>query len=115
LGGIEITNPSQFFGVIPFGIKPLEDNDLVALNTGGFVDGPRVETFEAEIAFCSGHKECLRLMDHIKTSKIEIPSIHDIKGSWFEDQLIEDGHIVNLSMSNDDNGRNASAQIQEGV
>ena len=54
-------------------------------------------------------------MDPIKTCKIEIPSIYDIKGSWFEDQLIEDGYVVNLPMSNDDDGRNASAHIQKGV
>ena len=58
LSGIEIANPSQFFGVIFSGIKSLEDDNLVALNTGGFVDGPRVETFETEIAFRSGHEEC---------------------------------------------------------
>ena len=54
-------------------------------------------------------------MDHVKASEIQIPSVEDVESSWFEDQLIENRHIVNLSMSNDDEGRNASAQIQERV
>jgi len=72
-------------------------------------------TPESEIAFCSGHKKCQGLLDHIKASKIEIPSIDDVESAWFEDQLIQDGHIVNFPMGNNDNGRDASAQVQEGA
>ena len=54
-------------------------------------------------------------MDHIKANKIEIASIDDVKGGRFEDQLIQDGYIVNFPMGNNDKGRDASAQVQEGV
>ncbi len=97
------------------GIEAFEDNDLVGLNSCGFVDGPRIKTSEPEIAFCSGHKICRGLLDHIKANKIEIASIEDIKGARFEDQLIQDGYIVNFPMGNNDNGRDASAQVQESV
>ena len=57
LGGIEITNSSQFVGIILLGVESLEDNDWVALNALGFVDRLRIEAIELEIAFGSGHKE----------------------------------------------------------
>ena len=97
------------------GVEAFEYNNLVGLDPGGFVDGPRIEAFESEIAFCSGHKKCRGLLDHIKASKIEIPSIEDVKSARFEGQLIQDGYIVNFPMGNNDNGRNASAQVQQGV
>jgi hypothetical protein len=39
------------------GIESLQDNDLIALHPGGFVDGPRVEASESEVAFGSGDEE----------------------------------------------------------
>ena len=112
---VEIANASQFVGIGFVGIETFEDNDLVGLDPCGFVDGSRIKTSESEIAFCSGHKKCQGLLDHIKASKIEIPSIDDVKGARFEDQLIQDGHIVNLPVGNNDKGRDASAQVQKGV
>ena len=54
-------------------------------------------------------------MDHVKASEIQIPSIEDVESSWLEGQLIENRHIVNLSMGNDDKGGDASSQVQERV
>jgi len=113
--GVEIANTSQFFGIGFVGIETFEDNDLVGLNPCGFVDGSRIKTPESEIAFRSGHKKCQGLVDYIKASKIEIASIDDVKGARFEDKLIHDGDIVNFPMGNNDNGRNASTQVQERV
>ena len=115
LGGIEIADSSQFVGIILFGVESLEDNDLVALNALGFVDRLRIEAFELEIAFGSGHKECRGSMDLVKASEIQIPSVEDVERSWFEGQLIENRHIVNLSVGNDDEGGDASAQVQKRV
>ena len=113
--GVEIANAPQFVGIGFPGVEAFEYNNLVALGPRGFVDGPRIETFEPEMAFCSGHKKCRGLLDHIETSKIEIPSVDDVESARFEDPLIQNGHIVNFPMGNNDNGRNASAQVQEGV
>jgi hypothetical protein len=54
-------------------------------------------------------------VDDIEANKIEIASIDDVKGAQLEDQLIQDSHIVNFPMGNNDNGRDASTQVQEGV
>jgi hypothetical protein len=85
------------------------------LNSHGFVDGLGIETFKIEIVLVSHHQKRQGLVEGIKMSKIEIPSIQDIDGSRFRKELIEDHDIVNLSMSNDDDGRDASMKIQEGM
>ena len=73
---------------------------MTALDALGFVDPLRIEASELEIAFGSGHKECRASMDLVKASEIQIASIEDVESPWFEGQLIENRHIVNLPMGN---------------
>lgn len=80
------------------GIESFQDNDLVGLDPGGFVHGPRVEAFEPEVAFGSDDVEGHGLMNAIKAIEVQIPTVDDIEGSGLEDQLIEDMDIVNLPM-----------------
>ena len=54
-------------------------------------------------------------MDHIEAIEIQISTVDNIKGSWFEDQLIEDVDVVNFAMSNNDEGGNTSSEIQKRV
>jgi hypothetical protein len=97
------------------GVKALEDNDLIALNSRGFVDGLRIKALAIEIALGFHHKKRQGLVEAVKTTKIEIASIQDVDGSCFRKKLIEDRDIVNLSMGNDDNGGNTSVEVQEGM
>jgi hypothetical protein len=113
--GIEKANTSEFVGISLVGIESFQDNDLIALDPGGFVDGLRVEASEPEVAFGSGDEEGRCLTDGIKATEIQISTIDNVKGAWFENQLIEDVDVVNLAMRNNDEGRDTSPQIQEGM
>lgn len=97
------------------GIESIQDNDLIAWDPGEFVDGPRVEASEPEVAFGSGDQEGRCLMDGIKATEIQISTIDNVKGPWFEAQLIEDVDVVNLAMSDNDKRRDTPPQIQQGV
>ena len=97
------------------GIESFQDNDLIALDPGEFVDGPRVEASEPEVAFGSGDEEGQCLMDSIKAIEIQISTIDNVKGSWLEAQLIEDVDVVNLAMSDNDEGRDTPPQVQKGM
>ena len=97
------------------GIESLQDNDLIALHPGGFVDGPRVEASEPEVAFGSDDEEGRCLMDGIKAIEIQISTIDNVKGSWFEGQLIEDVDIVNLAVGDNDKGGDTSPEVQKGM
>lgn len=87
--GVEIANAPKLVGVSLVGIESFQDNDLVGLDPAGFVDGPRVQAPEPEVAFGSD----------------------DIEGSRFEDQLIEDPDIVDFAMGDNDEGGNASSEV----
>jgi hypothetical protein len=65
---------------------PLEDNNLIALDAGGFVDGLGVEACSAEISFCPRDKECRCPVDLVEKGKIQIAAIHDIDGPQLDDQ-----------------------------
>ena len=96
-------------------IESFQDNDLIALDPDGLVDGPRVEASEAEVAFGSGDEEGQCLMDSIKAIEIQISTIDNVKGSWLEAQLIEDVDVVNLAVGNNDEGGNTSPEVQKGM
>ena len=113
--GIEIANTSEFVGISFPGIKTFQDNNLVGLDSGGFVDQSRIKTPEPEVAFGTGDKKSQCLMDSIKAIEIQIPTIDNIKGSWFEDQLIEDVDVVNFAMSDNNERGDISSEVQEGV
>jgi len=97
------------------GIESFQDNDLVGLDSAGFVHGPRVEAFEPEVAFGSDDIEGRGLMNGIEAIEVQIPTVDDIEGSGFEDQLIEDMDVVNLAMRDNEERGNASSEIQEGM
>ena len=93
----------------------LEDDNLIALNAGGFVDGLGVEAYSAEVYFCPSDKKCRCPLDLVEARKIEIPSIHDVDGPQLDDQLVEDIDIVNFSCGDDHYRRNVPVQIQKGM
>jgi len=68
-----------------------------------------------EVPFGSGHKERGVLCKPMEAREIDVSSVHDVEGSGFEDQLIQEGDIVNLSMSDADYARNRASQIHFGM
>ena len=68
-----------------------------------------------EVAFGSGHKKRHVLCEPIEASKIDVSTVHDVEGGWFEDQLIQEGNIVNFPMSDADHARNRASQIHLGM
>jgi hypothetical protein len=51
----------------------------------------------------------------METSKVDVSAVHDVEGSRFEDQLIQEGDIVNFPMSDADHTRNRASQIHLGM
>lgn len=93
----------------------LEDDNLIALDAGGFVDGLGVEAFSAEVYFCPSDKKCRCPVDFVEAGKIEIAAIHDVDGPQLDDQLVQDIDIVNFPRGDDDHRRNVPVQIQKGM
>src|ERR1019366_2505520 len=60
-------------------------------------------------------EESQRLGDQVQPPVIDIASVEKVESSGFPDQLVEHFHIVHLSAGHINSGRNAAAQIQQGV
>ena len=103
---------AKFFWIVFFRIVALEDNNLIALDTSGFVDGHRVESFAAEVDFCPSDKKCRCMMNFVEARKIEIAAIHDIYGSRLDGQFVEYIYVVDLPCGYDDHSGNVAAQVQ---
>lgn len=68
-----------------------------------------------EVAFGSGHEERRVLRKAMETSEIDVSAVHDVEGSGFEEQLIQEGDIVNLPMSDANHARNRASEIHRGM
>ena len=51
-------------------------------------------------------------MNTIQPGEIQISAIHQINGSGFPVDLIEDVDLVGFAIGNNDNGGNAAAQVE---
>ena len=70
---------------------------------------------EVEVGFGSGDEERSGSMETIESFEVDVCSIHDIVGSWFERELIEHGDVVRFSLRNTDKTGDTATEIKEGV
>ena len=110
---IEVAHSAKPLGIATLGDRVVEDNDLIALQAGLFVHCLGIQAPTIESFFGPSYKESSRLMHAVQSSKIDIGAVHQVNGSSFPDQLIEDVDLVDLSARDNDHGRNAAAQIEE--
>src|SRR3989304_6243780 len=54
-------------------------------------------------------------MNGIEAIEVQIPTVDDIEGSGFEDQLIEDFDVVDLAMGDNNEAGDTSPEIQESM
>ncbi len=112
---IEETDPSEWIGIELGGFGTFEQNGLIASQSGSEIDRLRRSSDVIEVVFGPGHKEGCVLCKAIETSEVDVSPVHDVKCSGFENQLIQEGDIVNFPMSNADHTRNRASQIHLGV
>lgn len=54
-------------------------------------------------------------MNAMKTPIIEVAPIHDVEGTGFDQELIQNVNVVHCSIRDEDEGRDASPEVQKGV
>ena len=72
-----------------------------------------IDAMIVHVAFGAGDEECARLMYHIQSSKIDIPSIHHIDGSCLRRDQIQRQGIAHLAIGNMDEIGYGAAQIKQ--
>ena len=90
-----------------------QDDRLIALDAGRFVDLVRIATLEFEIAFGAGDEERLGLMQVVESLEVEIAAIHDVIGAGYRNQMVQDVDIVQFSVGNQDEFGNVALEIQQ--
>lgn len=113
--GVEVPNAAEGFGVSLRGIESFQPDDLIAAQSGGSVDRLRRQAGILQIGFGPDHKDGLVLMDTVETGEIEIPSVHHINGSGFENQVVQDIDVVNFSFGDANKDGKVPAQIHQGM
>src|SRR5262245_58788236 len=61
----------------------------------------------------TSNKESAGLMDSIQSSKMQIPTVEQISGAGFLDQLIHNACIVDAAAGNDHHSGNIATQIKQ--
>ena len=113
--GIVETHPTERLWVEERGAGAGEDDGGITAEPGGVIDGSVVAAVEVEVGFGPSDEEGFGRLEAIESFEINISSIHDIVGSWFEGKLIEYGHIVRFGLGNVDETGDAATEIKECV
>lgn len=66
-----------------------------------------------EIGFGPGHEKSGLLSKRIKAAEIDIAPVHEVEGSGFQGQLVQDSDVVNFAAGDMDKTRNTAAQIHK--
>src|SRR5690606_33075534 len=112
---VEEAYPAKLFRVVLPGIVILGSDNLVALHSRSLVHWQIIEALEPEVVFGPDDEESPCLMYRMKSGKVDIAPVHDVDGTCFDLELIEDLHFVSLAVGNDYHCRYASLEIQECV
>ena len=109
--GVDEADAAELFRIVPFAFGRLQSDGLVAAQAGRLVDCPGLTDIEGHVAFGTCDKESARLMNAVKSSKIDVSTIHDIDASGIERDLVEDVHVVHAPVRNTDEYRDRAIEV----
>src|SRR5215472_16839160 len=96
--GIAQADASQMIGIKPLAVVAVESDRLVADDPGGAIARCRVDATSVEVRLGTGHKKGAGLMQDVEPREIEIPTVHDVDGTGFRDEQVENIDVVQLSV-----------------
>ena len=109
------SNASQVLWVMLGGVKPVEQDRLIANNSGRSIDGCRINSPSIHIGFGPGHEESARLMQGIKTREIQVAAIHHIERTSFDWHEVQYVDFVHLAVADVDKRWDCALQVQKRV
>ena len=113
--GVEVSNTAERNRILLGCFGAFEDYALVAAQTCGLVDMTIGLPLVIHVALGTDHEERKTLREEIEAGEVDVATIHDIKGSWFQGEKVEDIDVVNLSFCNYYKRRDVATQIQKCV
>ena len=109
------TDSAQHLGIVSPRIKAAQDDSLVTAQSRGLVDRTRIAPSAFHVFFGSGDEEGSLRVQSVKTTKVEISPIEDVKRSCFEAELIEDVDVVNFASRDNDYSGKVASQVEQRV
>ena len=85
---------AQLLGISEPRVFAIEDDNLVAAQTRGFVHGMGIEPSKQGFGARSDDKEGRALVSVIEAAKIDVSAVHDIEGSGFGEPIRMTGPIA---------------------
>ena len=113
--GIEVVDAPQGTGIKLSRFRSGQQNGLVGPESGGLVDRMGASPTELGILLGAGDEESEGLSELVETLEVYVAAIEQIKSARFQKQPVEEIDVVHLRSGHINIGRNAAAQIQQGV
>ena len=107
------TDSSKIASVVSFGFCSIETNRLVGSQACGLVDASRFSDVVAHVLLGSGHEEGRGHVNLEESLEVHVSAIHDIEGSSFEHDFIENADVVDLSVRNRDEHGDRTTQVDQ--
>ena len=96
--GVTEFNTSQGLRVACSGVRAGQDNGLVTLQAGAFIDRSRVTAAVAGIGLATGHEEGGRQGQGEQALEVKIGAVHDVDSAGLGDKQVEDIDIVQFTV-----------------
>src|SRR4030095_12020293 len=109
----EESDDAPTLGVSLHRVEPLQQDRLIALNAGLFVDLVGDQAPEAEVLSCSYNEKSAGQSPAMEPRKIQVSAVHDIEGPRLQHDVIEELKIAQLGRCDADNRGDVASQIQE--
>ena len=105
---IVVADPSQLGWVVLFCLFAGEYNRLVALQSGALVHHPGRNPAPLRVLLRPGDEGRTSELYAIQPFEIDIATVHDIDGTDLEIKVIEDVHVMDRAVGDDDHRRDVS-------
>jgi hypothetical protein len=108
-------NPAKPLRKAFLGIESGQGDDLIGSYIRSSIHRAGNKTITSEVGLGPDDEECLALMKGKESAVIHVAAVEDIKTTGFEDELVQNPHIVCFSIRNMDKRRNRTPQIKKRV
>src|SRR5260370_19103331 len=113
--GIVVADAAQGFGVELGWVKTFQTNSLIATQPRVLVHRMGANTLEVEVFAGANDEESQSLFESVKSVEVQVGSIHQIDGTGFHHQLVENVNLVAFRGYNAAEGRDVAMQIEQSV
>ena len=112
---IDVRDAAQGIGVFFGSLGAAQDDDLIAAQSEGSVDGLRGAPTEIEIALGADDEERGVKKESVKALEIDVAAVHDVEGPRLQFQFVEGIDIVRESLCDMNKTGDIAAQVDHRV